>query len=310
MPKDNNHYVHQGYLRGFTIEGEKSLVWEYDKHTGKISHQPKSVRDICSSYQYYAQNKEDGSIDNETIENAFQYIEDKASRLIRNIEVSRDEIKINLNEEQRETLSFFTSMQFFRVPNFRDGIEGMHRRAAEIVLDMIIDDDRRKGILPEKIKELYEDDGIKINVENSVSLEPMINLAEKGAINILHKVWYFSKPAEGMTFITSDNPVYFQAPEKYRNQVGSYLGPLHPLAEVTLPLRKDLLFVISPSVEFTKEQYELLNCRVVQLDKVDTKNMNKRTSISAARYIYSCEKSEALARMIGKLKGTSQRLVV
>jgi hypothetical protein len=29
MEKDNHHFVPQGYLRGFTIEGEKSLIWEY-----------------------------------------------------------------------------------------------------------------------------------------------------------------------------------------------------------------------------------------------------------------------------------------
>jgi len=34
MAKDNHHYVPQGYLRGFTIEEEKSLIWEYDKNTG------------------------------------------------------------------------------------------------------------------------------------------------------------------------------------------------------------------------------------------------------------------------------------
>ncbi|MEX1668608.1 DUF4238 domain-containing protein [Zhongshania guokunii] len=46
MAKDNQHYVPQGYLRGFTIEGERSLIWEYDKNTGKISRQPKSVRGV------------------------------------------------------------------------------------------------------------------------------------------------------------------------------------------------------------------------------------------------------------------------
>jgi hypothetical protein len=113
-----------------------------------------------------------------------------------------------------------------------------------------------------------------------------------------------------MTFVTSDNPVYFQAQEEYREDVGHYLGPMHSLSEVTLPLRKDLLLIFSPSLNLTSSQYELLDCTSVQLDKMDTKNINKRTTLSAAQYVYSSEKSEALARMVGKFKGFSQRVVV
>ena len=88
MAKDNHHYVPQGYLRGFTIEGEKSLIWEYDKDTGEISRHPKSIRDICSEHHYYAQKREDGSVDNESMEDAFHEIEDKTPRIIKNIKSS------------------------------------------------------------------------------------------------------------------------------------------------------------------------------------------------------------------------------
>jgi hypothetical protein len=310
MAKDNHHYVPQGYLRGFTIEGEKSLVWEYDKKTGEISRNPKSVRDICSEYHYYAQKREDGSVDNKSMEDAFHEIEDKTPRIIKSITFPGTGQKVTLSDEGRVMLSFFTAIQLFRVPNFHEGIEEMHRKMVEISLSHIVANDKQNGSLPPEVEELYERGGIKIDVERFVSLEPMVNLAKEGSVRLLQKVWHFAAPADGMSFVTSDNPVYYQTPEEYRDQVGAYLGPLHPLSEVTVPLRKDLLLIFSPSTKLTPEQYELLNCTSVKLDKPDTKNINKRTTLAAARHVYSCERSEALARMVGKFKGSSQRVVV
>lgn len=310
MAKDNHHYVPQGYLRGFAIEGEKSLIWEYDKDTGGISRHPKSVRDICSEHHYYAQRKDDGSVDNESMEDAFHDIEDKTPRIIKNIKFPGTGKKVTLTDEERVVLSFFAAIQLFRVPNFRDGIEEMHRKVAEMTLDHIVRNDKENGKLPPEVEELFERGGIEIEVERFVSLEPMINLAKEGCSRLLEKVWHFAAPAEGMTFVTSDNPVYFQVPEKYRSQIGPYFGPLHQLTEVTLPLRRDLLLIFSPATPYTPEQYDRLDCTSVQLDKPDTKNINKRTTLAAAQYVYSCEKSEALARMVGKFRGTSQRVVV
>ena len=310
MAKVNQHYVPQGYLRGFTIEGEKSLIWEYDKNTGNVSRQPRSIREICAEHHYYAQKSEDGSVDHESMEDAFHEIEDKTPRVIKNIKFPGIGKKVALADEERVILSFFAAIQLFRVPNFREGIEEMHRKIVEIGLGHIVAKDKENGTLPKEIEELYERGGINIDIESFVSLKPMINMAREGATRLLEKVWHFAAPAEGMTFVTSDNPVYFQAPEEYREEVGPYLGPMHPLSEVTLPLRKDLLLIFAPSVKRTPRQYKLLDCTSVQLDKADTKNINKRTTLAAAQYVYSPENSGALARMVGKFKGTSQRVVV
>lgn len=310
MAKDNHHYVPQGYLRGFTIEGEKSLIWEYDKDTGEISHYPKSIRDICSKHHYYAQKRENGSVDNESMEDAFHEIEDKTPRIIKKIKFPGTGKKVVLTDEERVVLSFFVAIQLSRVPNFRDGIEETHRKIAEIALGRIVQSDKENGVLPSEVEELYECGGIKIDVEGFVSLEPMVKLASEGCIRLLEKVWHFAAPAEGMTFVTSDNPVYFQVPEKYRRKAGPYIWPFHPLAELTLPLRSDLLLMFRPAVWFTPEQYDRLNCTSVWFDKPTTKNINKCTTLAAAKHVYSCEKSYALARMVGKFKGTSQRVVV
>ena len=175
MAKDNHHYVPQGYLRGFTIEGEKSLIWEYDKETGKISRQPKSVRDICSNHHYYAQKREDNSVDNESMENAFHEIEDKDPKIIRNIEFPGTGKKVVLTDEEQEILSFFTAIQLSRVPNFRNGIEERHRKLAEVGLDQIVANDKQNGVLPVEIEELYNRCCMRIDVERFGRLEPLVN---------------------------------------------------------------------------------------------------------------------------------------
>ncbi|PWQ97922.1 DUF4238 domain-containing protein [Leucothrix arctica] len=310
MAKDNHHYVPQGYLRGFTIEGEKSLIWEYDKNTGEISRQAKSIRYICAKHHYYAQKREDGSNDHESMENAFCKIEDESPRVIKKIKFPGTGNKVILTDEERVILSFFAAIQLFRVPSFREGINETYQKLMEMSFGHIVAKSKADGTLPKKIEELHERGEIEIDIEPFVSLRPMINMATEGAARLQEKIWSFAVPADGMTFVTSDNPVYFQVPEEYREEVGDHFGPMHPLSEVTLPLRKDLMLIFSPSIKRTSSQYNILDCASVQLDKFDTRNMNKRTTLAAAQYVYSSEKSETLARMVGKLKGSSQRLVV
>lgn len=309
MDKDNQHYVPRGYLRGFTIPGEKSLIWRYDKDTGEIFKRPKSINRICSEHQYYAQKNEDGSTDKETMENAFHEIEDKTPRIIEKIYTLKNAEKVNLSEDDKAVLSFFTALQLSRVPNFRNGIEEMHRKVVEIALSRQVDKSKKDGSLPDSIESLYKEGKINIHIEPFVSLQAMLTTAQEGAIRLLDKVWHFAMPAKGMTFVTSDNPVFFQAPEKYRD-LSSQIGPFHPASEVTIPLRSNLLLIFSPSINYSKSEYSQIDMTVVQLDEVDTENINKRTIHAAKKYVYSSEKSNDLAKLVSQFKGTTQHVTL
>ena len=246
----------------------------------------------------------------ESMENAFQEIEDKAPRIIKKIEVFATGKKIPLKDEEREILSFFTAIQLFRVPNFRHGVEEMHRKIVEISLSQMVENDKKKGELPPEVEKFYARGDIKVEIEPFVSLEHMVNLAQEGANRLLNRVWHFAAPGDGIKFVTSDNPVYFQAPEEYRAHTKYGIGPLHPYAELTIPLKKNLLLIICPAIKYKPDQFELMNCTTVLLDRADTKNINKRTTMAAERFVYASEWSEGLARMVAKYKGTSQKLRV
>jgi hypothetical protein len=312
--KENQHYIPQGYLRGFTIPKEKSLVWEYDKESGQISRDARSVREICSQFLYYAQIDENGQVDQQRLEDAFQVLEDKVPRIIRSIQPSRTGEQVTLSGEEHGTLSFFIALLLTRGPSFRDGIEDIHRRSVEVSFAQYVQHAHQKGTLPAHIKDLYEKgqllEQLDVEIKPQVSLQPMIALAQHGSQALLAKLWSFALPATDMFFVTADNPVSFQLPEQFRGYGAPHIGPFHPLSEVTIPLRKDLALICSPSVGYRAHEVRLLHFRTVQLNRGDTKNINKRTAIAARRYVYAPEKSPTLAHMVGRLKGTEQRIRV
>lgn len=292
----------------------ESLIWEYDKETGEVSLTSKSIREICSEHLYYAQYDESGEVDKQALEDAFQTIEDKTPRIIRRINVSTTGEKVALSSEEHSTLSFFVALLLTRVPSFRDGIEDMHRRLVEMFLAPEVERSHGEGTMPQIIEELYNKgqlyDQIEIEIKPQVSLKPMIELASISAQVLLIKLWAFVRPAIDMFFVTSDNPVYFQLPERLCGPRSPAIGPWHPLSEVTVPLRSDLAVICRPSAGYGPGEARLLPFRTARLNVGDTKNINKRIAIAAKRYVYAPERSSALARMVGKLKGTEQRIYV
>lgn len=69
------HFIPQGYLRKFAIEGEKSLIWQYDEINGLLSKRPVSIKKIyCRDYYYYQRDK-DGNVDHIRMEDAFSGVE-------------------------------------------------------------------------------------------------------------------------------------------------------------------------------------------------------------------------------------------
>jgi hypothetical protein len=307
MSKDSQHYVPQGYLRKFTIEGQKSLIWEYDKATEKISNEPKSVRQICTKFQYYMQEDENGNLDKGRMENAFsRYVEDPGIRAINAIP-DIPKANFTLSAEQKGALAFFIAILFTRGPAFRDGVKKFHEILVKKVGRPIIEKSIKTGECPEILKKEFDSKDIwevlKVDVKNWVSLEPMIEMARVGASVILQKTWNFLRPDDGNFFVTSDNPFIFIPPFE---PSGPYrIGPFHPMAKVIVPLRKNLALVVTNPA--TKEQSEFL---VKRASKRQNSEINDNIVAAALRYIYAPVKSRNLLKVVIKFKSYSQKLQV
>jgi len=307
MPqKKKQHWIPQGYLRGFTIEGEKSLIWQYDKSKGTAPEFPVSVRKICRRKHYYSQKDQNGRDDRASIENGFQKIESKIARIIRKICAQKRSQRINLNSEDTVELAFFTGLLLTRGPSFRDGINDVFRESAQIISRI----EYESGRVPEPpviVKRLIDEKGfdevIKVEVLPHVSLGPMIQGAQQIGLALLAKAWTYFKPAQGMTFVTSDNPVHFRLSGSYGPQS---IGPAYPLSEVTVPLRKDIVLIYHPKQLLTQGEVNKWHNRIIRATPVKTIEINVRTASSARNFIYSSEKSDELMKMVKLLKGTGQ----
>jgi len=303
MPKENHHFIPQGYLRNFTIPGEKSLVWEYDKRSGKISDHPKSVRKICAIKHYYAQEDQEGNLDTDRLEDAFcKNIEDPALRVIRNIPSSPDS-DFELNTDEMTALVMFISLLSTRGPNFRNGVEEMHRLGVQAVGEKVIGEQLERGEVPEVLRKKIEKEGlwnaIQVQIKSWASLPPMFQVAAFGADSLLGKQWSFVVTAKDSSFVTSDNPFVFTP---FKRSTGLQLiGPFHPDSQVSVSLRNDLALVIYPSSCLSDGHFQTCSFNSKEINK-----FNRRTIAAALRFVYAHERNENILKTVVELQDQSQ----
>jgi len=294
-------------LRKFTIEEEKSLIWEYDKKTGSTSKEPKSVRQICTEHQYYAQEDKNGDINKNKLEDAFsKYVEDPGIRAIDSIPHKTTQ-GFSLTGENKGILAFFVAMLVTRGPGFRDGVEEFHKKIVEKVGAPIIHKSIAEGNCPDIIRKEIEQKGVwnvlQVEIKKWISLEPMIELANEGSNLLLAKQWTFLRPAKGKTFVTSDNPFSFSFPK--RPQEPYQAGPFNPFVTITVPLRKDLVLRVGKPAQTIERYYSLKKA-----SKQETNEINTCTIAAALRYVYAPTINPYILKRIRELKHFSQKLTV
>lgn len=288
-----HHYVPQGFLRGFSTEDEASrnFVWVYDKAAGRAPRK-KSIRSIAWAPAYYAQEKEDGSTDLDTLETTLATTIDNQIPPILQAIAPRIGRPVDLSGEAKSSLAFFVALSLTRVPSFRDGINAIHSKAAQIALSHQMEVDP-------KLTEIAEKYGVKAEAKPWVSLRPMVQFAEAIAKSALQKNWQFFVAPTSVPLVTSDNPVVFAGKEE---ELGHF-GPAHPGAELVMNLRKDLALVCTP-----KRGYE--NMRAFQLSPVEARKFNRGVVRAARQRVFANHLSAGLDIFVKKYSGEEQRIVV
>lgn len=125
MASIRHHYVPQGYLRGFSCPSRgRQFVWVYDKRLGRIPT-CKSVKSIAWAPTYYAQERDDGSRDTDTLEKGLAVnVDTKAAELIASLNHLSPQLEFD--DQQRRLLAFFIGLSFARVPSFRGGARDLY----------------------------------------------------------------------------------------------------------------------------------------------------------------------------------------
>lgn len=293
--KDEQHFVSQFYLRGFSISGHKSLLWEFDKEECRFTSRPRSVRKVCKRYRYYEQVDADGKFHPDRLERGFdKIVENRAAKLLRSITPKNSGDTVPLVPWDQGSLAYYTASQYTRVPNFRGKIETIMRIRIEREFDKLVKQQRSNGTLPPKVDALLRKSRPELTIEKWGTIRPMLNAAQTVGEALLRKTPAFFLPAPGMSFITSDNPVTYYVKNWEEETDPMKLEPVHPSAEVLFPLRKDLALVYFPIFNPDWNQRVVLHVRCLALSSDLTRYLNTQTALFADRYLYMAQRDNSL----------------
>lgn len=292
MGIERQHFVSQGFLRGFSAPDEKTdkFIWLYRKIQNV---QPKrvSVKSVAWEPFYYEQETETGSRDTDTLETSLATtIDHIVPRIIRSLEATPG-TAVSLSAEDRGALAFFMGISLTRVPSFRQPIREVYTRIAQRALESLAKSDST-------VRAFVDEHGVTAEANPSVSLQPMVQVASTISKSVLRKTWQFFVPPGSIPLVTSDNPVIFDVAKAYGIQSA---GPGHPLAELVANLRKDLALVCTPRKGGPRHA-------VFQMTEQEAMKFNRGIIRAARRSVFGPVRSQAIDQLVKHYIGEEQTI--
>jgi hypothetical protein len=291
--------VPQSYLRRFTINGEKSLIWAFDKKISEFKKRKSPVNKICSEDYYYFQQDSAGGFDHIKFEDCLSEIEKIGNDVIIKITNSFALPFAAISEKERGEFGFYISLMLTRGPSFRNGINELYGHMVTTTLRNM----RENGNFPEvpdALNKMIIENGIenviKTEIYSSVSLEGVIEAARQVSLKSIEKNWSFLIAPPDHEFITSDTPVSFTSCSGLEEN----LGPGHPDAKITFPISKNIALVISGSRK--EKDMSFITCK-----PEDVRSINQTVANSANEFIFCSEKFNWIPSVITNKMG--QKLV-
>jgi len=293
-----HHFVPQGYLAGFTEQGNRdSLLFVSDLFGGSVFQT--KTRNVAAERDFN-RIEVDGQ-DPDALERALGEFEGKAISVIRSIgERGR------LPED--EDLSYIINLMALLVvrnPKSRRSMTAARRHTVRAIGDMLVSDRRlfeyhlgkakESGCVPkasevsfQEVKSFIDDDRYTVTVSTNESLSMELGLFEKVLGLLGSRYWsLLTAAADAPDFATCDHPVtlVFKDPK-----VGGPIGFGLPYTEVSFPLnaRQALLGVFEEPLPLHLE---------VRAEQVAA--INSRTAYHADRHVYSRTRVVAVLRSGG-----------
>jgi hypothetical protein len=282
--KKNQHYVPKSHLKRFTIDGEKSLLWSFDKAIGDYEQLRSSIKKICAEDYYYYQVTPDNEIDHIALEDSLSEVETIGNNIIDKILESRFMPYVSISGVKRGELAFYIALLLFRGPSFRDGVAETYGKIVKNIFHQVWDKSNLPDVLQKLVQEKGLSNAINISINSTVSLEHMVNSANLSAHSFLKKDWVLVNAPEGKSFITGDVPVVF-----YPYQSGKRdIGPAHESAEILYPISKSTVLILTPSAK--PKEYIVIG----QYSDILLREINKKISKAALKYVYCSDRFEWL----------------
>lgn len=294
MSIERQHFVSQGFLRGFSAPDEKTdkFIWLYQK-VPRLQPKRVSVKSVAWESFYYEQETDAGARDTDTVETSLATTIDRiVPRIIRSLDGKAGSV-VSLSEEDRGALAFFMGISLTRVPSFREPIRELHARVAQRTLESLADHDPT-------VRAFVDEHGVTAEAKPWVSLQPMVQAASTISKSALQKNWQFFVPPDGVFLVTSDNPVIFDVSKAYGIRSA---GPGHPLAELVANLRKDLALVCTP-------KQGGLQKAVFQMTEQEATKFNRGIVRAARRSVFGPARSEEIDQLVKEYIGEEQTITL
>lgn len=284
-----DHTVSKFYLNGFADrsldKGDVRYLWVYEK--GKSLVRKASTREVAHVRDFYHVTRTNGSADIHLVEKALKQLESEVAPVLRMIER-----EVKLTGDERALFAMFLAVMIVRVPNYRDAVRrqvvlGLQKELMEADREPRVFEEKMRGLMRgtgssetvnvKEAREILASDGLKRAVSSDVWHGSLTDIAKEIAKAISEMNWIFIRSVKGCRFITSDNPVYFNTPD--RNPKHAYSSGIRTKsAELTFPISRDWAFIST---------WDNRRWGTQTASKKLIGDINFRTVVFAARHIYA-----------------------
>lgn len=300
--KKRHHYIPRFYLKGFIDPNNEPYIWVYEKGSSNIAKA--TSQNIGVQKNFYSFNMPQTDKDSDTLEDLFAELEGLVAPIFQKVKARE-----NINEQERILFALFLAFTMTRVPNFRKNVETVAAEHIKKIIVVYASNAKRFRSLIEKT--VCKDEQISAEVLREFALDanrwdvkvkPEFSLAMMGLaldlVPIFNSMkWMFLIATDDYKFVTSDNPLFYFDPTHNPTFLRG-VGLLNKNVELTFPISKDLALL------GTWENLE----GYVQINNNRVKAINRRTVVSAKRFVFSSQKSDGFNNLVQKYKDVAPRM--
>ncbi len=307
--KVRQHTVSEFYLKFFVDPRNLSSLWMYEK--GNLNIRKVAPDNAAVEKHFYSLTNLDGS-KNYILEDLLGDIETEVGPIFRKIQN-----KETLDNMEKSRFASFLNVMATRVHNFKECLKIANIEMVNNLMKFAASDPEKfKASLDSieietgekfynSIEEFEDFRKMILNIEEHFKLEPNPNLIllqwEKLVTNpeickmYYDMNWTFLIAQGDYKFLTSDNPVFRYDPEwNPESNIGVGLSwTANSKIEITFPISKDMAFLGT---------FQNIPRGYVEADDKITKQINRRTIISASRFVFSSQKSDLLNSIVQKYR--------
>jgi len=274
------------------------MLWCYDKDTCKVTRA--SVRNAAVRKLYYSFPAEGGTLDKQSFETALSELEDKAASAIRTLTERRI-----VSDQSKIDLAQFVALMYTRVPAFRENLQRIWGRWADMMLvGLTHDEDRCRALMaetqagkpagvpvsPKDMREAILQGRLQTSLTLPSTLSDVVYHGISWTQGLGQMEWVLIAAPPGTEYVTSDNPVCREAPDRDARSIENP-GLGLPSIEVTFPISCGLALLAS---------WQAFADTYVTARPTVVREINRRTVMAAQRFVYSPSASDGLLRLVKK----------